>query len=66
MRFVQEYGKNFYYRTNPIKMMMMMSVMVMMMMMVFVVWLTNERRLALFPAGTNVRDPDHLESPTHC
>ena len=32
--------------------------------MVFVVWLTDERRLALFPAGTIVRDPDHRESPT--
>ena len=32
---------------------------------VFVVWLTDERRLALFPAGTIVRDPHHHESPTH-
>ena len=32
--------------------------------MVFVVWLTDERRLALFPAGTIVRDPLHRESPT--
>ena len=31
---------------------------------VFVVWLTDERRLALFPAGTIVRDSHHLESPT--
>ena len=31
----------------------------------FVVWLTNERHLALFPAGTIVRDPRHLESATH-
>ena len=31
---------------------------------VFVVWLTNERRLALFPAGTIVRDSHHRESPT--
>ena len=31
---------------------------------VFVVWLTDERRLALFPAGTIVRDPYHLESQT--
>ena len=30
----------------------------------FVVWLTDERRLALFPAGTIVRDPHHRESPT--
>ena len=36
-----------------------------MMMNCFVVWLTDERRLALFPAGTIVRDPHHLESPTH-
>ena len=31
---------------------------------VFVVWLTDERRLALFPAGTIVRDPHHRGSPT--
>ena len=31
---------------------------------VFVVWLTDERRLALFPAGTIVRDLHHRESPT--
>ena len=30
----------------------------------FVVWLTDERRLDLFPAGTTVRDPHHRESPT--
>ena len=36
----------------------------MMMMNFFVVWLTDERSLALFPAGTIVRDPHHLESPT--
>ena len=30
----------------------------------FVVWLTKERRLALFPAGNNVRDPQNRESPT--
>ena len=30
----------------------------------FVVWLTDERRLALFPAGTIVRDTHHCESPT--
>ena len=30
----------------------------------FVVWLTDERRLALFPVGTIVRDPHHRESPT--
>ena len=29
---------------------------------VFVVWLTDERRLALFPAGTIVRDPYHRKS----
>ena len=27
-------------------------------------WLTDERRLALFTAGTIVRDPHHRESPT--
>ena len=31
---------------------------------VFVVWMTNERRLAIFPAGTIVRDLHHFESPT--
>ena len=36
---------------------------IMIMMMVFVEWLTDERRLALFPAGTIVRDPRHRESP---
>ena len=30
----------------------------------FVVWLTDERRLALFSAGTIARDPHHRESPT--
>ena len=28
------------------------------------VWLTVKRRLALFPAKTIVRDPNHLESST--
>ena len=36
--------------------MLMMMMMMMMMMNCFVVWLTDERRLALFPAGTIVRD----------
>ena len=36
----------------------------MMMMNCFVVWLTDEIRLALFPDGTIFRDPHHLESPT--
>ena len=31
---------------------------------VFVVWLTDEMRLALFPARTIVRDSHHRESPT--
>ena len=31
---------------------------------VFVVWLTDEGRLATFPAGIIVRDPHHPESPT--
>ena len=31
---------------------------------VFVAWLTDERRLALFPAGTIVKDPHHRESLT--
>ena len=42
---------------------LMMMMMMMMMMHVFVVWLTDERRLALFPAGIIVRDPHHRESP---
>ena len=36
----------------------------MMMMNCFVVWLTDEMCLALFPARTIVRDPHHRESPT--
>ena len=40
--------------------MMMMT----MMMNCFVVWLTEERRLALFVAGTTARDPHHRESLT--
>ena len=31
---------------------------------VFVVWLTEEKRLALFPAGTTIKDPHHRKSPT--
>ena len=31
---------------------------------VFVVWLTDESRLALFPAGTIVRDPHHCKFMT--
>ena len=33
--------------------------------MVFVIWLTGERRLALFPASTIVRDSHHRESLTY-
>ena len=29
------------------------------------VWLTDERRLVLFSAGTFLRDPHHHESPIH-
>ena len=44
----------------------MMTMMVMMMtMMVLVIWLTDKRHLALFSAGTFVRDPHHRESLTH-
>ena len=32
---------------------------------VFVVWLTDERLITLFPAGIIVRDPHHRESLTH-
>ena len=38
--------------------------MMMMMMNRFVVWLTDERCLVLFPAGTIVRDPRYRESLT--
>ena len=31
----------------------------------FVVWLTGERRLVLFPTGTIIGDPHHCESPAH-
>ena len=37
---------------------------VMMMMNCFKVWLTDERHLALFPAGVMIRDAHHPESPT--
>ena len=37
-----------------------------MMMNCFWVWLTDERPLALFPAGTIARGPQHCESPTRC
>ena len=30
----------------------------------FVIWLTDEKRLTLFPVGTIVRDLHHRESPT--
>ena len=42
----------------------MMMMMMMMMMNVFVVWVTDERPIALFPAGTIVRDRHHHKSPT--
>ena len=42
---------------------LVMMMMTMMMMNCFVVWLTGERCLALFPAGTIARDPHHHESP---
>ena len=29
------------------------------------IWSTNERRLALFPAGTIARDPHHGKFPTN-
>ena len=38
--------------------------MMMMMMSCFLVLLTNERQLTLFPAGTIVRDLHYRESPT--
>ena len=40
----------------------LMMMMMMMMMNCFSVWLTDERRLALFPAETIVRDPHHRSS----
>ena len=54
----------FYILYVPRNILMMMMMMMMMMMHVFVVWLTYERRLALFPAGIIVRDPHLSESPT--
>ena len=53
----------FYILYVPHNILMMMMMMMMMMMHGFVVWLTDERRLALFPAGIIVRDPHHRESP---
>ena len=35
-----------------------------MIIIVFVVCLTDERQLALYPAGSIARDPDHHKSPT--
>ena len=50
---------------NVLQMMMMMMMMMMMnWRIVFVAWLTDEKRLALFPAGIIVRNPHHCESPT--
>ena len=43
---------------------LMMMMMMMMIMNCFVVWLTDERCLALIPARSIVRDPHHRESPT--
>ena len=44
---------------------MMMKIMMRMMMInVFLIWLTKERRLALFSAGAIVRDPRHRGSQT--
>ena len=45
---------------NPMVMMMRM------MMNCFAVWLTDEMRLVLFPAGTIVRNLRHRESWTRC
>ena len=50
--------------TTMMIMMMMMMMIMMMMMNVFVVWLTEERRLALFQDGKSVRDPHHRETLT--
>ena len=41
-----------------------LMMMMMMMMNFFVVWLTDKRQFALFPAGTIVIDPHHRESLT--
>ena len=43
---------------------MMMMMMMMTMMMISVVWLTDKKRLALFPVVATVRDPHHRESDT--
>ena len=37
----------------------------MMIKLFFVVWLTDERHLALFPAEAIVRDPYHFETLAH-
>ena len=46
---------------QPIRTMMMMMMVVV---MVFVVWLINERRLALSPARAITRVPHHRKPPT--
>ena len=38
--------------------------MIMMVMNCFMVWLTDERHLILFPAGSIARDPHHRRFPT--
>ena len=45
-------------------MMMMMMMIMMMMMNCFILWLTDEKRIALFPAETIFKDPYHHESLT--
>ena len=50
------FSENFAHVLNEWSLMMIMNC--------FVVWLTDERRLALFPARTTARDPRHHESPT--
>ena len=45
--------------------MMMMMMMMMMVMMNYFCGMVDEGHLALFSAGTIVRDPHHRESPIH-
>ena len=45
-------------------MMMMMMMMMKMMNCYYGMWLTDGKSLALFPAGTFVRDPHHREYTT--
>ena len=57
--------QNYYHILPKQNEIMMMMMMMMMMMDCFMIWLTDDKHLALFPAGTIFRGPQYRESPTH-